>query len=344
MYKSDSSDCPPFAKVTSLRHSLLIPKRLLSVLGFLFCLAIPANVRAAESVLISEFMANNFRTLADEEGDYPDWIELYNTQPTSVSLQGWYLTDSKANLKKWRFPAVTIQPKGYLVVFASTKNRTPGFGPLHTNFKLSVGNGYLALVASNGVTIVSQFAPSYPAQVANVSYGFPAQDNVIPLLSATAPVKLYVPVDDRYEKDWTTLDFPDVSWTATSNGLGYETDATTVITPVVLADSVREFAGVQGQSNWFYGSWDRRNDLDGVYARDEFKPFPRTAATTTLSAENFYANNTWRWFPTADAPTEINRLGGIASSENGVAGRADHWAVRRWISEADGLVLGTVGQ
>jgi hypothetical protein len=337
MYKNDSSDRPPRSPKFVFRWFSLLGKSLLLVLGLACGGGLPVALQAAESVLISEFMANNFRTLADEDGDYPDWIELYNNETSAVNLQGWYLTDSKTSLKKWRFPAVSIQPKGYLVVFASDKDRTSTFGPLHTNFKLGAGSGYLALVASNGVTIVSQYSPSYPAQVANVSFGFPAQDNVVSLLSAGSPAKLFVPSDESLGKDWTTLDFQDGAWVAATNGLGYETDPTTVITPVVLADSYREFTGAQGQSNWFYGYWDRRNDLDGVYKPSEFRAFPRTTATV-FSADNFFANNTWRWFPSADAATEITRLGGIASSENGITGRADHWAVRRWISETNGLV------
>ena len=337
MYKNDSSDRLPCPRGFSFLRFLLSLKGSSFIWSAIFLLCFSGVSRGAESVLISEFMANNFRTLADEDGDYPDWVELYNNETSTVNLQGWYLTDSKNNLKKWRFPAVAIPPKGYLVVFASGKDRTPAFGPLHTSFKLGSGSGYLGLVASNGVSIVSEYAPSYPAQVANVSYGFPAQENVQTLLSASAPAKFYVPVDDRFSKDWTRPEFSDAAWTASANGLGYDTDPATVITPVLLADSFREFTGIQGQSNWFYGYWDRGNDLDGVYKPGEFKAFPRTTATT-LSADNFFAANTWKWFPTADAATEINRLGGIAASENGTAGRADHWAVRRWISETNGLV------
>ena len=61
--------------------------------------------QAQEKVIISEFMAANSRVLADRDREYSDWIELFNAGGTPVNLDGWFLTDSRANLKKWRFPA-----------------------------------------------------------------------------------------------------------------------------------------------------------------------------------------------------------------------------------------------
>jgi hypothetical protein len=77
------------------------------------------DAAAAPAVFISEFMADNQKTLHDEDGDPSDWIELYNADPAStVSLNGWFLTDDAGHLSKWRFPNVGIGPQQYLVVFA----------------------------------------------------------------------------------------------------------------------------------------------------------------------------------------------------------------------------------
>jgi len=76
-------------------------------------------------LVISEFMADNDDTLATTVADvtkYPDWIEIYNPTAASISLTGWYLTDKAATLDMWAFPAgLSIDSKGYLVVFASDK-------------------------------------------------------------------------------------------------------------------------------------------------------------------------------------------------------------------------------
>lgn len=128
--------------------------------------------RGAEPI-ISEVMASNSTTLADEDGAFPDWIEIYNPDSAAVSLNGWYLTDNVAIKTKWQFPAVTIPGGGYLVVFASSKNRRDPAARLHTNFSLDADGDYLALVKSNGTTVVSEFAPKFPKQQENVSFGYP---------------------------------------------------------------------------------------------------------------------------------------------------------------------------
>ncbi|HON06819.1 MAG TPA: lamin tail domain-containing protein, partial [Verrucomicrobiota bacterium] len=124
-----------------------------------------------DMVIISEFLADNSgKTYRDEDGDKSDWIELYNAGEIAVNLDGWYLTDDTNNLRKWRFPGVTINTNSYLVVFASGKNKTNITGRLHTNFKLKASGGYLALVDLYD-RVVSDFGTSYPEQYTDVSYG-----------------------------------------------------------------------------------------------------------------------------------------------------------------------------
>ena len=125
---------------------------------------------AFHRVMISEFMASNQRTIRDEDGDASDWLELFNSGELAVDLTGWFLTDDPTQLAKWRFPEVELAPGAYLLVFASEKNRTNPARPLHTNFKLDEAGEYLALV-SPLTNVVSEFAPVYPAQFVDVSFG-----------------------------------------------------------------------------------------------------------------------------------------------------------------------------
>ena len=124
-------------------------------------------------VIISEFMASNSGDQAnpihDELGDSPDWVELFNSSSTSVSLTGWALTDNASKLMKWRFPATILPANSYLLVMASGRD-TNVAGQLHTNFKLSASPSFLALVDVN-TNIVSSFTPDYPQQYTDVSYG-----------------------------------------------------------------------------------------------------------------------------------------------------------------------------
>src|SRR5437660_8996962 len=91
---------------------------------------------APAQVIISEFMADNKHTLADEDLQFPDWVELYNPGSNTVNLAGWALTDDSTHQSRWLFPSTNIVAKGFIVVFASGKNRSvPGL-PLHTDFSL----------------------------------------------------------------------------------------------------------------------------------------------------------------------------------------------------------------
>lgn len=124
-------------------------------------------------IRISEFLAVNKGGLADEDGDTPDWIEIHNSGGSPIDLAGWHLTDDVTVPFKWTFPTVVLPADGYLVVFASDKDRAFAGGELHTNFKLSSTGEFLALVRPD-LTVESSYAPSYPEQGENVSYGLRA--------------------------------------------------------------------------------------------------------------------------------------------------------------------------
>ncbi|MBM3848263.1 MAG: hypothetical protein FJ405_18500, partial [Verrucomicrobia bacterium] len=135
---------------------------------------------ALSDVVINEFLAVNDRGIRDEDGDASDWIEIYNAGATPVSLAGWFLTDDPRNLSKWRFPAVTLNPRSFLVVFASEKNRILPSAPLHTNFKLERNGEFLALVRPDRTTLSSDYRPTYPAQRTDVSYGLDRSTRLFP--------------------------------------------------------------------------------------------------------------------------------------------------------------------
>lgn len=90
-----------------------------------------------KGVTINEVMAVNRSTLADEDGDFSDWIELYNPSEQAVSLKDCSLSDDDANRRKWILPNVMLKPGEYRIIFCSGKDRTDPTGELHTNFKLS---------------------------------------------------------------------------------------------------------------------------------------------------------------------------------------------------------------
>ena len=124
------------------------------------------------NVLISEFMASNDSTLADGYGEYRDWIELQNVSNSDVDLTDWKFLagEPEEEPDEWVFPEVTLPANAYLVVFASDLNTQDPLGYWHTNFKLTSNGEHLALLDDTGA-LVHQYAPKFPEQLEDVSYG-----------------------------------------------------------------------------------------------------------------------------------------------------------------------------
>lgn len=174
------------------------------------------------ALLISEFMANNTRTVADEEGNFSDWVEIHNPGSDPVDLDRWSLTDDPSNLSKWRFPATNLAPQGFLVVFASGRDRrSPGL-PLHTSFRLADAGEYLALVEPDGRTVASAYAPAFPSQKPDVSYGLAARGTNHSLVATGAVARAWVPRDPSLGVTWTDPAFDDLPWSTGTTGVGYE--------------------------------------------------------------------------------------------------------------------------
>lgn len=151
----------------------------------------------AEEPDISEFLALNVGGLTDEDGETSDWIELRNANSFDLTLDGWFLTDDPMDPTKWEFPAVSIPPGGYLLVFASGKDRREVSSFLHANFRLSATGEYLALIRPDG-TVAREFTPTFPTQLEDYSYGPTATGEgyfvPTPLASNGAPLDSLPPV------------------------------------------------------------------------------------------------------------------------------------------------------
>lgn len=113
---------------------------------------------AAAQVVINEIMASNSTGITDEDGDHEDWIELYNTGSDAIDLTGYWLSDKDNEPDRWVFPALSIGPGEFLLVFASNKDRLSG--PfLHTNFAISVGGEPILLSDAEGL-LIDRYPPT----------------------------------------------------------------------------------------------------------------------------------------------------------------------------------------
>jgi len=121
--------------------------------------------------------------------NFVDWLELYNNGSTSVSLNGWVLTDDNTDLDKWIFPDVSIRPGEYLLVFCDgTDITSPASSYLHTNFKLGKNGEYLGLLDNgNPRQVVSSFTTEYPQQSFFHTYGWNSDSNSYLYYSNSTP-------------------------------------------------------------------------------------------------------------------------------------------------------------
>jgi hypothetical protein len=120
---------------------------------------------AGAEVVINELMPLNLSTVADNYGEFDDWIELFNKSSAAIDLSGFYLSDNHNKPSKWQFPAGTvIEGYGYLIIWTDGDSTQTG---LHTNFKLS-SVGEEAVLAKPDLTVIDKI--SFP--VTNMELSF----------------------------------------------------------------------------------------------------------------------------------------------------------------------------
>ncbi|RJP71297.1 MAG: T9SS C-terminal target domain-containing protein [Ignavibacteriales bacterium] len=89
----------------------------------LFILLLYYSSMFAQGITINEVMPSNLSFLQDEDGDYSDWIELYNASSQPITLSNHFISDDKNDLQKWSFPGISIKPHETYLLFASDKNK-----------------------------------------------------------------------------------------------------------------------------------------------------------------------------------------------------------------------------
>ncbi|MFK7810090.1 MAG: CotH kinase family protein [Saprospiraceae bacterium] len=122
---------------------------------------------ATMDIVINEVVASNDSTssITDANGDFDDWIELYNNTDNEIDLAGFYLSDNNTLPYKWAFPiGTTIEGGGYLIVWADNQEAQEG---LHADFQLAKDGEELLLSHSDG-TIIDQV--TFGEQTTNLGY------------------------------------------------------------------------------------------------------------------------------------------------------------------------------
>ncbi len=117
-------------------------------------------------LVINELAASNSTVQADPNGEFDDWIELYNNTSNPIVLDGYHLSDDATNLTKWTFPnGTTINGNDFLIIWADNDTLQTG---LHANFKLSASGESLYL-CDPSVSLLDE--TTFGAQTTDITWG-----------------------------------------------------------------------------------------------------------------------------------------------------------------------------
>ncbi len=135
-------------------------------------------------LVINEFMASNDGTIADSNGDYHDWIELYNASNSPINLGDYALSDDLSNPTKFELPNTVLASGDFVLFWASSSAQND---PYHAPFKLSKSGEEVALFFDPTGAADTVDYISYSAQTTDVSFGrsYDASPNWITFTTAT---------------------------------------------------------------------------------------------------------------------------------------------------------------
>ena len=112
----------------------------------------------------------------DEDGEYSDWIEIGYEGTGNIDLTGYYLSDSREESFRWKFPKTELESGEYLIVFASGKDKVTESGELHTNFKLDAMGETIYLSNPEGKKVAEL---AIPELAFDQSYGLAEEGYVV---------------------------------------------------------------------------------------------------------------------------------------------------------------------
>lgn len=242
------------------------------VVGALIALVISFRVLSGAEyqpkILISEVLASNKDAIADEDGDYPDFIELYNAGSGTVNLRGWFLSDRDNSPLKWRLPQIMLEPGEYVYFFASGKDKQQADGIWHTNFRISVGEEPVVLTMPDG-TLHGRVAPFESAP--NISYALVEDFSFYAYMAFPMPGTANTSPYFRSLSDMPSTTDTNLEWPSTDSPY---LDVPSIAIMEYMSSNYYYYPDEEGDFNdWveLYNFGDETIDLSNLYLSDKAK-------------------------------------------------------------------------
>lgn len=144
-------------------------------------------INPVSHLVFNELMASNSSAVADEYGEFDDWLEIYNPDSFPVFLGDKFLSDEAGNMDKWRLPPVQIPANGFILVWCDAQSFQ---GEFHSDFKLGSGGEQVMMYEQTGLKSQLLDSLAFSQQTTNVSVGcFP--DGILPVIVMQSPTPGY---------------------------------------------------------------------------------------------------------------------------------------------------------
>jgi PKD repeat protein len=179
-------------------------------------------IQEQPAIYINEFMASNNTTIADPQGDYDDWIEIYNADTYPVDIGGMYITDDFSDPAKWKIPdtqpnSTTIQPGEFLLLWA---DEDTDYGVFHLDIRLDITGEEIGLYTDDLTSVIDSI--TFEEQTIDISYGreIDGMENWLFMVNTTPGYSNnYIPIEVDFSADPLTGAVPlEVQFTDTSSG------------------------------------------------------------------------------------------------------------------------------
>ena len=126
----------------------------------------PVGDTIYDGLVISEVMAANSTAVPDENGEFSDWVEIYNGTGADLNLEGVMITNRNDRIT-FPFPSYVLEAGGYVIVFATNSYQLDPAQPFHGKFKVSSVGETLYLYDPN-LYLIDEV--TVPTMIADQSY------------------------------------------------------------------------------------------------------------------------------------------------------------------------------